>query len=61
VPLREAQVSYVRMALEEYHKISEGFIQHVEKNKDSVPVVKLELSLDEKELRPEGLSEHEEW
>jgi hypothetical protein len=49
------------MALEEYHKISEGFIQHVEKNKDSVPVVKLELSLDEKELRPEGLSEHEEW
>jgi hypothetical protein len=59
--MREAQVVYVRPALEEYHKISENFIQHVEKNKDSVPVVKLELSLDEKELRPEGLSEHEEW
>lgn len=52
---------YVRPALEEYHKISENFIQHVEKNKDSVPVVKLELSLDEKELRPEGLGEAEEW
>ena len=61
MPLREAQVVYVRSALEEYHKISENFIQHVEKNKDSVPVVKLELSLDEKELRPEGLAENEEW
>jgi hypothetical protein len=61
MPIREAQVVYVRQALEEYHRISENFIQHVEKNKDSVPVVKLELSLDEKELRPEGLTEHEEW
>lgn len=61
MPLREDQIIYVRPALEEYHKMSEGFIQHVEKNKDSVPVVKLELSLDEKELRPEGLAEHEEW
>lgn len=45
-PLKEGQIVYIKPALEEYHKISEGFIQHVEKNKDSVPVVKLELSLD---------------
>ncbi len=45
-PLKESQVVYIKPALEEYQKISEGFIQHVEKNKDSVPIVKLELSLD---------------
>jgi hypothetical protein len=39
--LKEDQVVYVRMALEEYQKISEGFIQHIEKNKDSIPVVRL--------------------
>jgi hypothetical protein len=37
------------------------FIKKIEKNNDSVPVVRLELSLDEKELRPDGLSEYEEW
>jgi hypothetical protein len=30
----------------------------MQKNKDTVPVVRLELSLDEKELRPDGLTEH---
>lgn len=50
--MREGQIVYAKLALEEYQKISEGFIQHVEKNKESVPIVKLELSLDEKELRP---------
>lgn len=34
------------------------FIAYVQKNKDSIPVVRLELSLDEKEIRPEGLAEH---
>jgi hypothetical protein len=28
-PLKEGQVVYVKPALEEYQKISEGFIQHV--------------------------------
>jgi hypothetical protein len=32
---------YLKNALEEYHKINEMFIKQIEKNKDSVPVVKL--------------------
>jgi hypothetical protein len=61
VAIRPEEVVYVTPALEEFNKINEMFIKSVEKNKDSVPVVRLELSLDEKELRPEGLSALEEW
>lgn len=35
-------------ALEEYQAINEMFISHVEKNKDSIPIVRLEMNLDEK-------------
>lgn len=61
VPLLDEQIPYIRNALDEFNKIVELFIKNMEKNKDSAPVVKLELALDEKEMRPEGLSEFEEW
>lgn len=51
----------MRPALEEFQKINEMFIKHIERNKESLPVVRLEIAVDEKEARPEGLSEHEEW
>jgi hypothetical protein len=53
--MSQSDISYVSRSLDEYHKINEMFIKHIERNKDSVPIVRLEMAIDEKELRPEGI------
>jgi hypothetical protein len=50
--IKEEQIIYVKMALEEYRKANKRFVQHLQRDSQSVPSVTVELSLDEKELRP---------
>jgi hypothetical protein len=61
VAIKEQQIVYVKTALEEYRKVNERLAEHLQRDSHSVPPVAVELSLDEKELRPEGQFKPEEW
>lgn len=52
MPIKESQLVYVKTALEEYRKVNERFVEYLQSHAKSVPPVSVELSLDEKELRP---------
>ena len=53
--------SYIAVALDEYSQIKTEFLEHLQSGKEYTPALRMEMSLDEREIRPEGLSAHDEW